>query len=154
MHPREWSFAKEARIISKFFAAEGGFAGDYDAKYLPVMGHVWLPGERIKVAGDEALSLKEILAAYVALFNSEPFVKLLEIFSPHVAGGQFDLSWRHVAPIPTPNLRELSFDQHRGRLVLELAKSGYSIDLADSSWRSRNNQLVTTLYGAQIITNL
>jgi hypothetical protein len=83
--------SKEPRIIAKFFAAECGFAGDYDAKYLPVMGHIWFPDERIAAEGDDGLSLRDILAAYVALFNSSPFVKLLQIFSPHVAGGQFDL---------------------------------------------------------------
>src|SRR5919202_349834 len=38
MRPRgEWSFSNEPRIISKFFAAEGGFVGDYEASYLVVM---------------------------------------------------------------------------------------------------------------------
>ena len=155
MRPRpRWSFSEEPRIISKFFAAEGGFAGDYGAEYVPVMGHIWLPGKRLGAAGDESLGLREILAAYVALFNSSVFVKLLEIFSPHVAGGQFDLSWRHVAPLPTPNLRELSFDLDKGRIVSELAKSGRSIDLADPTWRSHNNQMVTNLYGSQTIADL
>ena len=32
MRPREWSQSTEPRIISKFFASQGGFAGDYDAQ--------------------------------------------------------------------------------------------------------------------------
>jgi hypothetical protein len=95
-----------------------------------------------------------VLAAYVAVFNSLTFVKLLEMFSPHVAGGQFDLSSRHVTLIPMPDLRELSMDLDRGRLVSELVKSGRAINLADSEWRSHNNQLVTFLYGAQIVDEL
>lgn len=95
-----------------------------------------------------------MLGAYAALFNSNVFVKLLEIFAPHVAGGQFDLSQRHVAQIPTPNFRELSLDLERGRIVSELAKSGHTIDLTDPSWRARNNELVTNLYGPQIIADL
>jgi adenine-specific DNA-methyltransferase len=154
MRPREWSFSSEPRIISKFFGAEGGFAGDYNAEYVPVMGHVWLPGDPLKLGEDDGFDLHEVLAAYVAILNSSPFVKLLEIFSPHVAGGQFDLSSRHVASIPIPNLRELSLDLDRGRLVSELAKSGRSIDLSDPFWRSRNNQLATDLYGAHIIADL
>jgi hypothetical protein len=51
-------------------------------------------------------------------------------------------------------LRELSVDLDRGRLVSELAKSGRSIDLSDPFWRSRNNQLATDLYGAQIVADL
>jgi adenine-specific DNA-methyltransferase len=154
MHHREKSFSDKPRIISKFFGAEGAFVCDYDAAYLVVMGHLWLPRDQLKESNIEALDLRAILAAYVALFNSSPFVKLLEIFAPHVAGGQFDLSQRHVAQIPTPDLRELSLDPERGRVVSELAKSGGTINLADPSWRSRNNELVTSLYGSQIIADL
>ena len=110
MRHRKESFSEKPRIISKFFGAEGSFVGDYKAKYLVVMGHVWLPSELLNDADDDGLDLCDILAAYVALFNSPPFVKLLGFFAPHVAGGQFDLSWRHVEHIPTPNLRELSLD--------------------------------------------
>jgi len=154
MHPRKWSFDNEPRILSKFFAGEGGFAGDYDASYVPVMGHIWLPKHRLAAISRNALSIQEVLAAYVAVFNSTPFVRLLELFSPHVAGGQFDLSSRHVGLMPIPDLRELSMDIERGRLVSDLAKSGRTIDLADGNWRSHNNQLVTALYGAQIISEL
>ena len=59
---------------------------------------------------EEGLEILDILAAYVALFNSTAFIRLLSIYSPNVAGGQFDLSWRHVAPIFVPNLYELSLD--------------------------------------------
>jgi hypothetical protein len=154
MHPRKWSFDGDPRILSKFFAAEGGFAGDYDATYLPLMGHIWLPKHRLAGIKKDALPLREVLAAYVAVFNSLPFVKLLEMFSPHVAGGQFDLSARHVTLIPVPDLRELSMDLDRGRLVSELVKSERAINLADSHWRSHNDQLVTFLYGAQIVDEL
>ncbi|MGA9304946.1 MAG: N-6 DNA methylase [Candidatus Sulfotelmatobacter sp.] len=154
MRPRKWSFEAQPRIISKFFAGEGGFAGDYDASYVPVMGHIWLPKHRLTAARMNLITVQEMLAAYVAVFNSTPFVNLLELFSPHVAGGQFDLSSRHVSLMPMPDLRELSMDIDRGRLVSELVKSGRMINLADGNWRLRNNQLVTTLYGAQIIGEL
>jgi hypothetical protein len=155
MHSRDWAFDKTPRIISKFFAAEGGFAGDYDAEYLAVMGHVWRPNSAL-VDNDEANALRtsEILAAYTALFNSSVFVKLLSLYAPHVAGGQYDVSGRHVGPIPIPNLRELSIEPTRGQWVRELAESGRSIDLATPLWRVRTAQLVMELYGAPALADL
>jgi hypothetical protein len=154
MHPRKKSFDNKPRIISRFFGAEGAFVCDDNAEYLVVMGHVWWPRRQLGDADDESLNIREILAAYTALFNSQVFARLLEIFAPHVAGGQFDLSWRHVRHIPTPNVRELSLDPTRGRLVSELADSGRTIDLSDWSWGARNHELVTSLYGPQIVADL
>ena len=93
MHPRAWAFNKAPRIISKFFAAEGGFALDTNGEYLAVMGHVWMPKKCL--AGEDetsCLATIEILAGYTALYNSSVFVKLLSLYAPHVAGGQYDVS--------------------------------------------------------------
>lgn len=146
--PRSWAYDSSPRIISKFFSAEGGFVGDYEAEYVVVMGHVWTPKARLVDAGDEALPLAHLLAAYVALFNSSPFAKLLSLYAPHVAGGQFDLSARHVNPMPLPDLRALSIDPRAGRRVSELATLGKSVDVTDPSWRSRTAQIVAEMYGA------
>ena len=154
MRPREWAFDKNPRIISKFFTSEGGFVADYEAEYLAVMGHVWVPKKTLAEESVEALSVSDILAAYSALFNSSVFLKLLSLYAPHVAGGQYDVSSRHVGPIPVPNLRELSLDPIRGRLVNELSKSGRQIDLASQLWRARTVQLVTELYGAPTLSDL
>lgn len=124
--------------------------GDYSASYVPVMGHAWFAKPSITEANLEGVDQNDILAAYVALFNSQPFLKLLEIFSPHVAGGQFDLSVRYVTPIPLPNLAELSLDLRLGRSIAELAELGRRVDLSDRSWLSRNTRLVNALYGAEI----
>lgn len=148
MHARSWAYNEDPRIISKFFSAEGGFAGDYEANYLAVMGHVWTPKAPLVEADDDALPLAHILAAYVAIFNSSPFAKLLSLYAPHVAGGQFDLSARHVNPIPLPDLRALSIDPRAGRRVNELAMLGKSVDVTDPSWRSRTAQIVAEMYGA------
>jgi hypothetical protein len=155
MHSRDWAFDKTPRILSKFFTAEGGFAADYNAEYLPVMGHIWRPKTPL-IDHDEtrSLSMLEIIAAYTALFNSSVFVKLLSIYAPHVAGGQYDVSSRHVAPIPIPNLRELSLDPSRGRRVRELAEIGRSIDVADPVWRTRAVQLIVDLYGTPALADL
>lgn len=155
MHPRAWAFDKTPRIISKFFTAEGGFAADYNAEYLAVMGHVWMPKSILIDDEDvDALPTSDILSAYTALFNSSTFVKLLSLFSPHVAGGQFDVSSRHVNSIPIPNFRELSTEPTRGRKVRELAQSGREIDLSDTQWHKRTEQILMDLYGTHSLAEL
>ncbi|MBK8161026.1 MAG: SAM-dependent DNA methyltransferase [Rhodospirillaceae bacterium] len=77
MRPRAWSFSPTPKIVSKFFAAEGGFAGDYEATYVPVMGHAWFPKDALSNAMEESLPITQILAAYVAFFNSTVFVRIL-----------------------------------------------------------------------------
>lgn len=149
MHAREWSFETQPKIISKFFASQGGFAGDYEAAYLPVMGHAWFARESLAENTGIGLSLEDILAAYIALFNSVLFLKLVESFSPHVSGGQFDLSLRYVANIPTPNLSGLSLSIEGGRLVHELSALGHAINLGDRGWLSRNADVVSRLYGSR-----
>lgn len=148
MHSRSWAYNVTPRIISKFFSAEGGFVGDFKADYVPVMGHVWTPRDNLAEADEYALPLADILAAYVALFNSAPFARLLDLYAPHVAGGQFDLSARYVNPIPLPDLRALSIDPHAGRRISELALLGRSVDVIDKRWRSRSRQIVAEMYGA------
>jgi len=132
MHAREWSLIEQPRIITKFFGAEGALVGDYEAVYFPVMGHVWTLKHRSEVAlsdldeegtGDQ-LTAQDLLAAFVGLCNSEVFVKFLSLYAPSVAGGQFDLSSRHVSPVPVPDLQLLSLNPNTGRTVHELAVFG------------------------------
>jgi adenine-specific DNA-methyltransferase len=154
MRSRAYAFDKNPRIISKFFAAEGGFATDSEAEYLPVMGHVWMPKAPLVDNDPEQLATSDVLFAYTALFNSSIFIKLLSLYAPHVAGGQYDVSSRHAGPIPVPNLRELSVESAQGKWVRELAGKAKRIDLADPLWRARTAQLVTDLYGTPALANL
>jgi adenine-specific DNA-methyltransferase len=153
MEPRRWSLLGRPRIITKFFGAEGAFAGDYESEYFAVMGHVWTLKKRgsgplsSEDEGSEQLTEQEVLAAFVALCNSELFIRLVALYAPHVAGGQFDLSSRHVAPIPVPDLQLLSLDPEAGRLVRELARLGREVDVAKSHWREDSNRLAERLYG-------
>lgn len=147
MHSRSWAIHQNPRIITKFFSAEGGFVGDLEAVYMPVMGHVWTPSKILVETDEDALSLGEIIMAYTALLNSSPFIKLLGLYAPHVAGGQFDLSARHVNPMPLPDLRALSINPEVGRQVSELAHLGRFVDVTDQSWRARSSQIVTDFYG-------
>ena len=147
MHSRSWAVHNNPRIITKFFSAEGGFVDDLEAAYLPVMGHVWTPGDLLVEADEDSLPIGEILAAYVALLNSAPFARLLSLYAPHVAGGQFDLSARHVNPMPLPDLRALSTNPRAGRQISELGHLGRNVDVTDQNWRARSSQIVTELYG-------
>lgn len=158
MRPRDWSFAGKPRIVTKFFGAEGAFVGDFTATYFAVMGHVWTLKQRddanspgLEQADEEVeieqLSEQDLLAAFVGLCNSEVFIKLLSLYAPHVAGGQFDLSARHVTPIPVPDLRLLSLDPETGRAVRELSHLGRTVDLGSSEWRQRAVSVVEFLYG-------
>jgi hypothetical protein len=153
MHSRSWAYNKGARIISKFFSAEGGFVGDYEAQYVAVMGHVWAPKQTLAAPNDEALALEDIVASYVALFNSTPFAQLLDLYAPHVAGGQFDLSARYVNSMPLPDLRALSTDPRAGRLVLDIARLGRKVDVNDQQWQERTSLIVADLYGASTLTH-
>ena len=108
MRARGWSLSDRPRILTKFFGAEGAFVGDYDVKFYAVMGHVWTlkspttddhsHNSDANESGPEQLSERDILAAFVALCNSSIFAKLLGLYAPHVAGGQFDLSARPRYP--------------------------------------------------------
>lgn len=153
MRAREWSLHTEPRIITKFFGAEGAFVGDFDAEYFAVMGHVWTLKARANdtASGEDfevsQLSDRELLAAYVALCNSEVFVKLVGLYSPHVAGGQFDLSARHVAPIPMPDLQALSLNPDSGRTVRGLIELGQSVDVSNPQWREKAIAHAEFVYG-------
>lgn len=152
---RDWSLSQRPRLITKFFGAEGSFVGDYEASYFAVMGHVWTMKPRAGAGladtdaapDDERLAERDLLAAYVGLCNSSLFVRLLGLYAPSVAGGQFDLSRRHVAPIPVPDLHALSLDPTTGRAVRALGSLGLRVDLGNPEWRRASTDLVGYLYG-------
>jgi hypothetical protein len=154
MHSRSWAFDDQPRIITKFFGAEGGFIGDYEARYVPVMGHVWNAKAPLRDSEDDGLPLADILAGYVALFNSSLFIKLLGLYSPHVAGGQFDLSRRHVSIVPVPDLRNLSTNPSIGRAIAELSALGRNVDVSNPTWVASANRITMGLYGADTLKGL
>ena len=80
--------------------------------------------------------------------NSHCFGRVLELFSPHVAGGQFDLSPRYVDHIPIPNLADHARDERTGRLVVELANLGREPRLTDIDWTKSADRITTELYGS------
>jgi adenine-specific DNA-methyltransferase len=158
MRSRAWSLSARPRILTKFFGAEGAFVGDFDAALFAVMGHVWTLKPRIASitstqanmadeAAEEQLTETDLLAAFVALCNSTPFSKLLAFYAPHVAGGQYDLSARHVGPIPIPDLQLLALDPVTGSAVRSLSALGRQVNLGSAEWRGKATEAVSYLYG-------
>lgn len=157
---RAWALDPQPRLISKYFGGPGGFATDLDARYIVVQGFAWFPKwsspDEETDSGTEiqGLPIKEVLAAYMAMMNSSPFGRLLEIFSPHVAGGQFDLSPRYVNAIPIPHLSALAADERTGHLITRLAALGNKPRLSDANWRVAADRLTTELYGGDILSQV
>ncbi|MBX9708038.1 MAG: N-6 DNA methylase [Caulobacteraceae bacterium] len=147
-----WALDARPRIVSKYFGSIGGFAVDLDGSAVVVQGFAWFP--QASLAGDDEgvfasdLAEDDILCAYAAIMNSGRFMQLLELFSPHVAGGQFDLSPRYVNLIPLPNLRTLAQDERAGRLISRLAALGRQPRVADIDWQNTTNRLTAEIFGS------
>ena len=90
--------------------------------------------------------MREILAAYSVIFNSDVVARLLSVYSQHVAGGQYDLSQRFVRYIPVPNLPTLMTEERAGHVVLELAQIGQRQRYAEPLKHHRVERLVAQLY--------
>ena len=149
---RTWALDARPRLVSKYFGTRGGFATDLDARYIVVQGYAWLP--KWSMTSSEHLLLEDALAAYMAIMNSTPFGRLLEIFSPHVAGGQFNLSPRYVKRMPVPNLPALYDQEPTNPTITRLAELGDSPQLRDPNWCSRVDRLTTTLFGREIFSQV
>lgn len=145
-----WASDERPRIISKYFGGPGGFATDLRAEYMTVQGFAWLPKWIAETGGEdevEVLPSADLVCAYSALMNSSRFSKILELFSPHVAGGQFDLSPRYVDNVVVPNLVEMARNQRAGRLIARLTSLGREPRLSDPDWSATVDRIATELYG-------
>lgn len=151
MRPRTSSFAFDMRprIVSKFFGAEGSFALDREATYLPSTGHVWRPRRDDVTVEPEAAAADSlaVLRAYVALLNSRAFMRLVSFRSVTVAGGQFDLSSRFLDGVFLPDLWERSEDPLLADCVRRLAREGAGDERINAVRATRVDRLVARLYG-------
>ena len=150
--PREWERVPRARIATKYFGGRGGFAADVEARYVVVQGYAWLPKEGVDYglgSGEDAdgLGLEDVLYAYAAILNSRQFESLLEVYSPQVAGGQFNLSPRFVRHVPLPDFSEFWSDEEVCETVWRLAELGAGrVRLDETSLRAIDD-LTGRLYG-------
>lgn len=149
-----WAFDSTPRLISKYFGGPGGFAVDLASNFLVVQGYVWFlkdtqPTDE-REEDEMALPVDDLLCAYMGIFNSPRFRGVLELFSPHVAGGQFNLSPRYVHHIPVPNLADIARDERMGRLISRLVELGREPRLTDVGWIDLTDRITTELYGGDI----
>jgi adenine-specific DNA-methyltransferase len=95
--PRSWQHRTERKIVSAYFANRGKFAYDSKAEFTVVQGFGWFwrKGE---------FSSTNLPWAYLAVFNSPLFERMLELFCPTVRGGQYDVSERFVGHVFLPDL--------------------------------------------------
>ena len=148
------------RIVSKYFGGSGSFAVDFDASYVVVQGFAWIPSwpnDSRDVEGDAAtfsFGMRELLAAYAVILNSDIVTRVLRLYSQHVAGGQYDLSWRFVRRMPIPNLPILLSDERFSDVVVALAQIGQKRGSADPLHRHRTERLVTELYGSEFVRRI
>ena len=153
-----WAFDSTPRLVTKYFGGPGGFAADLMSDFMVVQGHVWFLKEIRTFVGadidDIVLPVDDLLCAYLALLNSRRFGGVLELFSPHVAGGQFNLSPKYVDQIPIPNLVDLARDDRMGRLVSSLVELGREPRLTEDSWSKMADHITTELYGGDFFDRI
>jgi hypothetical protein len=160
---RAWGSSREPRIVSKYFGAVGSFALDAEAKFVVVQGFAWfpileLPSHDFDDDGapgiNDQISPTDLLAAYVAIFNSFPFHRLVSLLSSHVAGGQFDLSPRFMNEVPVPDIAAASTDETLGSRVSRLISLGQHPQPDERDWAALVNRIVVDLYGSELFEQI
>lgn len=147
-----WALSETPRIVSKYFGGVGGFAMDLKADWIVVQGFAWFPNwvDSTTPHQQSTMSDAQILYAFTSLFNSRVFQKILSYFSPHVAGGQFDLSPRYVNSVPIPDLISLSTNEKSGRAISLLSELGVEPQSQMETWLNNVDRLVAELYGVDL----
>ncbi|MBA9070208.1 SAM-dependent methyltransferase [Methylobacterium sp. RAS18] len=119
---RWWELTHRARrileraplLVSKYFAAPGGFALVSERGNLVEQGHAFDPRPRLENAFARAVdgTPPDIVFAYLAVLNSEAFFAAVRRFGNGMvtAGGQIDMSGRHLTRVPLMDLTTLSSD--------------------------------------------
>ena len=150
--PREWERVPSPRIATKYFGGRGGFVPDVEARYVVVQGYAWLPKEGTdrafeRVDDSDTIGSDDVLYAYASILNSRQFERLLGVYSPQIAGGQFNLSPSFVRHIPLPDLAELWTDEGACETVLRLAELGNADEPFGISTLNEIDDLTGRLYG-------
>ena len=153
-----WAFDSSPRLVSKYFGSPGSFAVDLTPSFLAVQGYVWFlrnghPADEME-EDETTLPVHDLLCAYMSILNSRRFGSVLELFSPHVAGGQFNLSSRYVSNIPIPNLADLARDERIGSLISKLVELGRGPRLTEVSWSDIADRITTELYSKEFFERI
>lgn len=157
--PRTWERVRGPRIATKYFGGRGGFAPDVEARHVVVQGFAWLPKEGtdygMAIVDDSVgIAIEEVLQAYAAVLNSRQFVRLLGVYSPQVAGGQFNLSPRFVRHIPLPDLLGLWTEEEACETICRLAELGRGKDLFNETTLREIDDLARRLYGIESLDDV
>ena len=123
------------KIVSTQFGRTGCFSFDQSGLYIVERGLAWIA----RFEDDN----QDRRFAYVAIFSSSIFEKLLSLFCRHLAGEVYNLELKYVGQIPIPDLNRCSEDlvdilADLGRKIV--AKGVRSID------KSFLDELVLSLY--------
>jgi methylase of polypeptide subunit release factors len=138
---RGWQREKSPKLVSASFGGSGRFACDKAGEFVVVQGHGWL-WRKTPIGMDLEGELpnrwffkSELSSAYLAIFNSKVFERLLALFCPRVQGGQFDLANRFVDKIPIPDLSNVEVvDADTCASLVEFGRrihAGRSMELED-----------------------
>lgn len=152
---RVWQHREITKLVSSYFGGSGRFAFDSSGEFVVHQGHAWLWKKSPRQAdpvddANEWFTSTELPYAYLAIFNSGWFEKMLGLWCPRVQGGQFDLSNRFVDQIPVP---DLASERSTAKTVDDLAKlgrwihSGRQVDLAGL------HEAVAAVYGSSAEAN-
>lgn len=174
--PRSWNVSDAPRIVSKYFGGPGGFALDAEGEFVVVQGFAWflrqtaLPGDALSDDDDEgayddsltpieelddvAMPRLDLLASYVALFNSKTFERLLATFSSHVSGGQYDLSARFTNRIPVPDFDTLWTRDGRAPEIARLVELGRNPQPGGSDWDGETDYILSLFYGRELLERI
>lgn len=135
---RSWQRADTPKIVSTYFGSAGSFAYDMVGSYAVVQGYAWIP------KNNQEKEDPTISCAYLALFNSQFFFKLLSAVSNPVAGGQLNLSKRYVSMVPVPDLHGAPVNSS---IVFGLSDFGLRMTKGMSYDFDHLNTLVARAYG-------
>ena len=100
------------------------------------------------------LPVHDLLCAYMGILNAPCFGKVLDLFSQHVAGGQYDLSRKYIDHIPIPNLADLARDERMGHFISRLVVLGREPRLTEVRWNRLADQFTTELYGEEFFERI
>ena len=154
---RSWALSARPKIVSKYFGATGSFLPDLEGGLFVVQGYAWFLrlDETVKSMANvdqEAMAFTEsdALLAYSAIMNSHAFVRVLGMYSAHVAGGQFDMSPRYVNDVPVPDVFGLADDETIGGVLRRIVEFQKGLE-PSSSDAQLADQLCNVIYGEEIL---
>lgn len=137
---RDWQEVPFPKLISAYFGKAGYFALDLKGDYLVSQSFAWIPKK-----GKEHLAERKYQFAYLGLLHAPLIDKLMEMTSPNIAGGQFDLSKHFVDKMPLPDLSKSD-----PQILSLLISMGEKIHRGESIDKTALNEVAAAAYGLDL----